>query len=149
MRIYTLSNIITSFTGPKTLVEIGALTDTLVKIRAIKVTQSTSETDDSSRIEWGVYSASGTGTNIVANVEVNDPGDAAFGGTAEDNHTADISTGEVIKGREGISVLAGVDKIYQPESRLSIPGGSFFGVQLRDAISSVTLVYEIEFSEEG
>jgi hypothetical protein len=147
--MYVLSNFIATFTGPKTVVEIGALTDTVLKIHRIKIGQSTSETDDSTRIEWGVYSASGVGTNIVANVEVVDPGDAAFGGTAEDNHSTDIATGEVIKGREGISLLAGFEKIFLPTSRPVVPGGSFFGLQLKDAIASVTLVYEIEFEEIG
>lgn len=149
MRMYVLSNIITGFTAGKTVVELGALTNTLVKIHRLKLTQSTSESDDSTRLEWGLYSASGTGTNVVANVEVVDPGDAAFGGTAEDNHTSDISSGEVLKGREGISLLAGFEKIYTPSARLLVPGGLFFAIQLRDAIASVTLVYEIELSEEG
>ncbi len=149
MRMYVLSNFIAAFTGPKTVVEIGALTNTVLKIHRIKLGQSTSETDDSTRVEWGIYTASGIGTNIVANVEVVDPGDAAFGGTAEDNHSTDISTGEVIKGREGISLLAGFEKIFLPDSRPVVPGAGFFGLQLRDAITSVTLVYEIEFEEIG
>lgn len=149
MRTYILSNIITTFTGPKTVVEIGCVANKVLKIIRIKLGQSTTETDDSTRIEWGIYTASGTGTNIVANVEPVDPGDAAFSGTAEDNHSADIATGEVIKGREGISLLAGFEKIILPQSRLVIPGSGFFGLQLREAIASVTLVYEIEFEEVG
>ena len=147
--MYVLSNTITSFTGAKTIAEIGTLTNTVVKIHRIKVGQSTSETDDSTLLEWGLYTASGTGTPITANIEVLDPGDAAFGGTAEDNHTVDITTGEIILGREGISVLAGFEKIFLPDSRPIIPGGSFFGITLRAAITAVTLVYEIEFEEIG
>lgn len=149
MRTYILSNIITGFTGPKTVVEIGCAANKILEIIRIKLGQSTSETDDSTRIEWGVYTATGTGTNIVANVEPVDDGDAAFSGTAKDDHTVDISTGEIIKGREGISLLAGFEKIILPRSRLIIPGAGFFGLQLRDGISSVTLVYEIEFGEVG
>ena len=149
MRTYILSNIITAFTGPKTVVEIGAGTNTILEILRIKIGQSTTETDDSTRIEWGTYTASGTGTNIVANVEPVDDGDAGFSGTAEDNHTVNIATGEIIKGREGISLLAGFEKILLPRSRLIIPGAGFFGLQLKDAITSVSFVYEIEFGEVG
>ena len=148
-RMYVLSNTITGFTGPKTVVEIGSVTNKVLKIHRIKLGQSTSETDDSTLIEWGLYSASGIGTNIVANVEVLDPGDAAFSGTAEDDHSTDISTGEVLKGREGISLLAGFEKIFLPDSRPVVPGDGFFGLQLRLLISSVTLVYEVEFEEIG
>lgn len=148
-RMYVLSNTIATFTGPKTVVEIGAATNTLIKIHRIKVGQSTSETDDSTLLEWGTYTASGTGTPITANIEAIDPGDSAFGGTAEDNHSADIATGEIILGREGISLLAGFEKIFLPDSRIVVPGAGFFGLQLQAAITSVTLVYEVEFEEEG
>ncbi|MHC4073153.1 MAG: hypothetical protein ACYTGS_14145 [Planctomycetota bacterium] len=148
-RVYVISNSISSFTGPKTVVELGAATNTLLEILRIKVTQGTSETDDSTDITWGYYTASGTGTNVVANVEVLDPGDAGFSGTAEDNHTADISTGEIILGREGISTLAGFEKIFLPEARPIIPGGGFFAINCDTAIASVTLYYEIEFIEKG
>ncbi len=148
-RMYVLSNELTAFIAANTVVEIGALTDTVVLIHRIKIDQSTSETDDSTKIEWGRYTATGTGTNIIANVEPIDPGDSAFGGTAKDNHTADISTGEVILGREGISILAGFEKIFLPEARPVIPGGGFFGMHIRAAIDSVTVVYEVTFEEIG
>lgn len=148
-RMYVLSNTLTAVTAANTLVEIGALTNTILKIHRILLTQSTSEVDDSALITYGTYTASGTGTNIAANVEALDPGDAAFGGTAEDNHTVDIATGEIILGREGISLLAGYQKIFTPDERPVIPGAGFFGLNLDSAITSVTLVYEIAFEEIG
>jgi len=93
--------------------------------------------------------SSGTGTNIVANVEKKDFGDAAFAGTAEDNHSVDISTGEEFLVREGISLLAGYQKIWTPEQRPIIRGGHFFAINLGIAVTSVTLAYEIEFEEIG
>lgn len=148
-RMYVLSNLITTYTGPKTIVEIGCQTNTVIKIHRIKVSQSTTEVDDSARLNWGRYTASGIGTNILVNVETLDPGDTAFGGTAEDNHSTNISTGEIVLGREGISMLAGFEKIFLPESRPVIPGAGFFGMSLLDAVTSVTLVYEVEFEEIG
>lgn len=148
-RMYVLSNEISSFSAAKTIVEIGALTNTVLKIHRIKVGQSSSEVDDSTLLHWGTYTASGTGTPITANIEALDPGDAAFGGTAEDDHSADITTGEIILGREGISLLAGFEKIFLPESRPVVPGAGFFAIQNQAVITAVTLVYEIEFEEIG
>ena len=148
-RMYVLSNTLTSVTAAETLFEIGAATNTVVLIHRISLTNSTSETDDSALISYGRYTASGTGTDVSANVEVLDSGDAAFSGTAEDNHSADIATGEVVLGREGISLLAGYQKIFTPEERPVIPGAGFFGFNLDSAITSVTLAYEIVFEEIG
>ena len=148
-RMYVLSNTISSFSAAKTIVEIGALTNTVVKIHRIKVGQSTTETDDSTLLQWGIYTASGTGTDVASKVLPVDPGDAAFGGTAEDDHSADISTGEVLLGQEGISLLAGFEKIFLPEARIVIPGAGFFAIQNQSAITSVTLVYEITLEEIG
>jgi len=147
--MYVLSNTLTSVTAAETLFEIGAATNTVVLIHRISLTNSTSETDDSALISYGRYTASGTGTDVSANVEVLDSGDAAFSGTAEDNHSADIATGEVVLGREGISLLAGYQKIFTPEERPVIPGAGFFGFNLDSAITSVTLAYEIVFEEIG
>ena len=148
-RIYTLSNTIASFTGPKTVFELGAATNHALKIHEINVSQSTSETDDSTLLTLARYTASGTGTNVAANVEPHDDGDAAFGGTAEDNHTADIATGEEFLWREGISLLTGWAKIYTPETRPYVKGGNFFALNLEDAITAVTLVYSVTFEEMG
>jgi len=147
--MYVLSNTLTSVTAAETLFEIGAATNTVVLIHRISLTNSTSETDDSALISYGRYTASGTGTDVSANVEVLDSGDAAFSGTAEDNHSADIATGEIVLGREGISLLAGYQKIFTPEERPVIPGAGFFGFNLDSAITSVTLAYEIVFEEIG
>ena len=148
-RMYVLQNNIAGFTGPKTVAEISCPSNKLLYVHRIKLGQSTSETDDSTRVEWGTYTASGTGTPVTGNVNPTDPGDAAYGGVAEDNHTVDISTGEQILGAEGISLLAGFEKIFLPRSRPIVPGGGFFGLQLRIGIASVELVYEIEFEEIG
>lgn len=148
-RMYVLSNTIASFTGPKTIAEIGAQTNSPIRIHSVTITQSTSETDDSTLVTMGRYTASGTGTNVAANVEALHEGDAAFAGTAEDNHTVDIATGEEILWREGISTLAGFQKVFTPEERPIIAGGNFFGVNVDAAITSATLVYCIVFEEIG
>ena len=148
-RMYVLSNTLTTVTAANTMFEIGAATNTVVVIHRLGFTQSTSETDDSALISYGTYTASGTGTNIAANVEALDPGDAAFGGTAEDNHTVDLATGEIVLGREGISLLAGYQRIFTPEERPVVPGGGFFGFNLDSAIASVTIAYECVFEEIG
>ena len=148
-RMYVLSNLLSSFAAVKTVFELGAAANTVLKIHRIKFSQSTSETDDSTFILWGRYTASGTGTNVAGNVEAIDPGDSAFSGTAEDNHSGNISTGEIILGQEGISTLAGFEKIFLPESRPIVPGGGFFAMQNKVAITAVDVVYEVEFEEIG
>lgn len=148
-RMYVLSNSIVTFTGPKTIAEISAAANKVMKIHRIKVSQSTSETDDSTRLTWGTYTTTGTGTTVTGNVEALDKGDSAYGGVAKDNHTVDISVGEVILGREGISLLAGFEKIFLPQSRPIVRGADFFAISTIIAITSVTLDYEIEFEEMG
>lgn len=148
-RKYTLGNTITGFTGPKTVFELGAAANTVVVIHAVSLTQATSEADDSTLITLGRYSATGTGTSRAGEFIPMDPGDAAFGGTAEDNHTSDITAGEVILLREGISLLAGFQKIWTPEMRPIIPGGDYFGLNVEAGITSVTLAYTVEFEEIG
>jgi len=148
-RMYVLSNVLTTVTAANTMFEIGALTNTVCVVYRLGFTQSTSEADDSALITFGTYTASGTGTDVSGLVEALDPGDAAFGGTAEDNHSADIATGEIILGREGISLLAGYSKIFTPAERPVVPGAGFFGFNLDSAISSVSIVYECVFEEIG
>ena len=148
-RMYVLSNELTAFVAANTVVEVGAAANKVIKIHRIKIGQSTTEVDDSTKVEWGTYTATGTGTPVTALAVPTDPGDSAYGGVAKDNHTVDISTGEVILGREGISLLAGFEKIFLPEARPVIPGAGFFGMHIRVAILSVTIVYEVTFEEIG
>ncbi len=148
-RMYVLSNSIAAFVGGGTIAEISAATNKVLKIHRIKVSQSTSEVDDSTRLNWGTYTTTGTGTTVTGNVEVLDKGDSAYSGVAKDDHSADLSVGESILGREGISMLAGFEKIFLPDSRPVVTGAEFFGLNSVGAISSVTLEYEIEFEEIG
>jgi hypothetical protein len=147
--MYVLSNEITSFAGGGTIAELSCAANKLIYIHRIKFGQSTSETDDSGRLDWGTYTASGTGTTVTGNAKPVDPGDSAYGGVAKDNHTVDLSTGEEILGREGISMLAGFEKIFLPRSRPILVPGEFFGLNEREGITPVTAVYEIEFEEIG
>jgi hypothetical protein len=147
--MYVLQNNIAGFTGPKTVAEISCAANKLIYVHRVKLGQATSETDDSTRLEWGTYTASGTGTPVTGNVNPTDPGDSAYSGVAEDDHSVDITTGEQVLGAEGISLLAGFEKIFLPRSRPIIRGGEFFALQVKIAIASVQLVYEIEFEEIG
>lgn len=146
-RIYTLSNTLTAVTAANTIFELGALANTPLKIRRIRFTQSDNDTDQRALISWGRYTASGTGTDVKSSVKPIDGGDAGFSGTAEDNHTADISTGEEVLGQEGISMLAGFEMTFLPKGRIKIPGGGFFGFNLKSAISVSDLVYFVELEE--
>ena len=82
-RMYVLSNTIATFTDVQTIVELGALTNTVLKIHRIKVGQSTTEVDDSTLIQWGTYTASGTGTDVKAKAVPLDPDALMLAATTE------------------------------------------------------------------
>jgi hypothetical protein len=148
--MYVLSNALPGFDASNvSIAELSCAANKMIEIHRIKITQSTSESDDSSRIEWGTYTTTGTGTTVTGNAKPVDPGDSAYAGVAKDDHSTAISVGEDILGREGWSALAGMEKIFLPKSRPIIRGAEFFGLQMRDGITPVTLVYEIEFEEKG
>ena len=146
-RMYVLSNILTTVTAANHIAEIGAQANRSVIIHSVSVSQNTSEADDSTEIQLGTYTTTGTGTTVTARPL--DKTDTAFAGVCKDNHSADLSVGEVILYRKGISLLAGYDKIWTPAARPVILGGEFFAVKIAVAITSVDINYEIEFEEVG
>lgn len=146
-RMYVLSNIISGFTAANHIIEIGANANRSVIVHSLSVSQNNSEVDDSTEIQQARYTASGTGDTVVPRPV--QEGDTAFSGVCKDNHTVDLSAGEVIKYRKGISLLAGYDKIWTPRMRPEIRGGEFWAVKIAIAISSVNINYEIEFEEVG
>ncbi len=147
-RMYIASGQIAAFTGPKHVVELGALANTVLKIHAVSISQATSEVDDSTEIELNTYTTGGTGGAITPR-KLGGTRDAAFGGTAKANMSADATVGEIILYSRGISMLAGFDKIWTPPLRPEVAGGEFFVVNVNAAVTSVTLNYEIEFEEFG
>lgn len=146
-RMYTLSNILTAVTAANHILEIGANANRSVIIHSLSVSQNTSEADDSTEIQIARYTATGTGDTVTARPV--QEGDTAFSGVCKDNHTVDLVTGEVIKYRKGISLLAGFDKIWTPKARPEIRGGEFWAVMIAIAIASVDINYEVEFEEVG
>lgn len=146
-RMYVLSNILTAVTAANHIAEIGAQAARAIIIHSVSVSQNNSETDDSTEIQLARYTATGTGTTVTP--QPLDNGDSAFSGVCKDNHSADLSTGEEILYRKGISLLAGYDKIWTPAARPVIRGGEFFAIKIAISISSVDINYEIEFEEVG
>jgi hypothetical protein len=147
--MYVLSNELPAFLGAGTIAEISCAANKMIFVHRIKFGQATSETDDSGQLTWGTYTASGTGDTVTGNAKPVDPGDSAYAGVAKDAHTVDLTTGEDLVGREGISMLAGFEKIFLPRSRPILVPGEFFGLNEIEGINSVTAVYEIEFEEIG
>ncbi len=148
-RMYVLSNELPAFAGGGTIAEISCASNKLIYVHRIKFGQASSEIDDSGQLTWGTYTASGTGDPVTALAKPVDPGDAAYSGVAKDAHTVDLVTGEELLGREGISTLAGFEKIFLPRSRPILVPGAFFGLNEIEGITAVTAVYEIEFEEIG
>jgi hypothetical protein len=93
-RKYILSNVLTAVTAANHIAEIGANTNRSVIIHSVSVSQRDSETDEATEIQIGSYTASGTGDTVTP--APMQKGDTAFSGVCKDNHSADLSTGEVI-----------------------------------------------------
>ena len=146
--MYTATGSLATWTAAGDIVEINAPADGIVVIHSVQVTQSTSETDDSTEIRISRFSVSGTGgaTPTANPMEV---GTAAFGGTIEEGSTADASGTEAELYSEGISLLAGFQKIWTPDMRPIIPPSGRIVVKTITAVASVTINYVVEFEEIG
>lgn len=128
------------------IIELAAPSTSSLKLREVTVTQSDSETDDSTEIKISRFTTSGSGGGTPTPAPANQ-GDAASAATVESFNTTDATTGEVELWREGISTLAGFHKIYQPDSRPSIPPSGLIVVKFVGDITSTTLIVSIEFEE--
>ncbi len=147
-RMYTVTGQIATWTAAGDIVEINAPATEIVILHSVQVTQSTSEVDDSTEIRISRFATSGSGgaTPTANPMEVGDP---AFGGTIEEANTTDASGTETELYSEGISLLAGFQKIWTPEMRPVIPPSGRIVVKTIVAVASITLNYVIEFEEVG
>jgi len=146
--MYTATGSLATWTAAGDIVEINAPADGIVIIHSVQVTQSTSETDDSTEIRISRFVTSGTGgaTPTANPMEVGSP---AFGGTIEEGSTVDASGTEAELYSEGISLLAGFQKIWTPDMRPIIPPSGRIVVKTIVAVTSVTINYVVEFEEIG
>ena len=147
-RIYVASDSIAAFAGGGDIVEIEAPADGIVKLHDFSIHQSSTETDDSAAIELIRATTGGTGGGAITARPL-EVGDAAFGGLVDEaNSTAAAGTVTVLY-RWGWSALAGLDKVWTPETRPVISPSGRLVLRMVGAITGVTLDWSATFEEIG
>ena len=130
------------------IMEIAAPSDAIVVLHSVQVSMSDSETDDSTEIDISRWATSGSGgsTPTASPMELSD---AAFAGAVEAFNTTDASSTQTKLYSEGISMLAGFQKIWTPEMRPIIPPSGIVVVKFTADITSITMKVTVEFEEIG
>ena len=118
----------------------------IIILHSISVSQSTSESDDSTEIDISRWATAGSGGGAVTPSPVQ-VGHAASGATVRSFDTTDASSTQTRLLSEGISLLAGFQKIWTPSARPVIPPSGRIVVSFTLDISSVTLKVTAEFEE--
>jgi len=135
-RVYTIymTNVnITPANGVRTLAEFTAHTNRAVELLAAEVSQINSEVSTMEALEIVRKSAAGTGTAFTA-VPL-DPDDAAFGGTARTNMTAEGTISATLTPFLGWNILNGWLWVPKTEAdRLFVPGAGILGVRVAQAL---------------
>ncbi|NKB59005.1 MAG: hypothetical protein GKS00_21980 [Alphaproteobacteria bacterium] len=128
------------------LVRVSAPSDAVLVVHEVNVTQESTETSDTGAIQLQRASTDGTGTSYIP--KLLQPSDAAFGGSAVTNLTADTTAGDVLY-REGYNILPGYRKLFTPEQRPVVPPSGRFVVRSDVAITAATLTCELVVEELG
>lgn len=146
-RGYTVTMDAVAVTAAQDLIEIVAPSDGVCIIDRVEVSQETQTSSEALAIQLHRSSASGTGTS--ATPRPIQAGDAAFGGTAEVDHSAD-TTPSVVLLRSGWNVLAPYIWHPTPEERIIVPPSGVFVVRLESAPgASMTMSAVVSFREIG
>jgi len=147
-RMYTLVQEIASFSTAGDIIQIVNASSKVTQIHSVSITQSSSEVDDSTRLAISKFATAGSG-GASRTPNKQQAGDSAYAGTVlEANSVAASSTETPIWG-EGISLLAGFQKIWTPGPMPVLAPSEIFVVKTLDTISAVDLVYALEFEEIG
>ena len=128
------------------IIQLQCPATSMARLREVSVTQPGTEVDDSTEIRISRFATVGSGGNAITPKPAN-PGDAASGIIVRAFDTTDASGAEDELWREGISILAGFHKIYQPDSRPAIAPSARIVVKFIGDITSMTLIVSIEFEE--
>ena len=115
-------------------------------LHELVITQSDLEVDDSCEITISRHTTAGTmGTAITPAPAM--VGLAASGVTVRSFDTTPAAGTETEMYREGISILAGFQKIWTPDTRIWVAPSGFLVVKTTGAISSATVVWSAVFEE--
>lgn len=115
-----------SVSGAITLIEFTAAADAIVEVISAWVSQGASETSTQEVIRILRKTAVGTGTAFTPRL-LSPNTDAAFGGTARTNMTAEGTAGDILH-REGFNILNGFFYKPVPDERIIVPPSGILGI---------------------
>ena len=147
--VYSVVGSTATLTTAKTLIQIKAGAATSLEILRAWISQTTSETSDTSEAQVLRKSATATVTSFTPLLfEVSDQAAKAVGGTSATgiNASGEGTDGDILI-REGFNVLAGWTWLPTPEERIFVEPAGFIGLKFNVNISSATLVYGMIFRE--
>lgn len=146
-RMYSVLMDAQSISAAKDLIRISAPSDAILLIHEVIVVQDASETSEQLPFQLQRASTDGTGSSYTA--KLLEASDAAFGGTAVTNLTADTTAGDILL-RTSVNVLSGWHYLPTPESRIVIPPSGRFVVRLDAApAAALTMTVTVIFEEIG
>jgi len=148
-RIYTVVDTGTAFGTPAgDILQIVCSSVKTIKIHSFVLTCQT-ETDDSTVITMSRFATIGSG-GVSINANPIDPGDNGDSATILARNTTDASSTETRMWAEGMSILAGLQKIWTPETRPTIPpNGNLVFKSIVVLTTDVTFTTFVEFEEIG
>ncbi len=144
-RMYTVTMDAAAVTAAKDLMRISAPSDAVVILHEVKVTQDESESSEQLPIQ--IHRASTDGTGTAATARPLQEGDAAFGGAAVVNLTADATAGDIVW-RESQNVLNGWHWLPTPEGRPVISPSGRMVIRLDAAPGASTKFTAVALVEE-
>ena len=150
-RMYTVVMDAIGVTAAKDLLRLSAPSDAVVIIHEVSVSQDSDAGDsEAEQLVLQLQRSSTDGTGTSATPEPLHEGDAAFGGTAVTNLTADTTIDGAPLWREGVNVQAGFRYFPTPETRPVISPSDRFVVRLDAAPGdSLTMNLVCVFEELG
>ncbi len=134
-----------SINAAKDLIRVTADTDKSIRLWRASVTQS--NVDIQEQVPFQIHRASTGGTGTANTPEPLSGGDAAFGGSASTNLTADTTATDVLI-HESRSLLSGFEYVPIPEEVIEAPGGGILVLRLDGAPDASTTFSAIMIIEE-
>lgn len=145
-RMYVVTHSLTA-TAALSLLRVSAPSDAILICHEVKVSNEDIETSDQLAVQ--IHRASTDGTGTSATVTPLEVGDAAFGGSAVYDCSADPTAGVVLD-RSGQNILNGWHFLWTPELRPIVSPSGRIVVHLDDDPASDTVMnVTMKFEEKG
>ncbi len=135
----------TSVSVQKDLVRISAPADSTITLHSLNISQDDSETSEQWTVQLHRASSDGTGTAVTARPFAE--GDAAFGGSAVSDLSADTTAGNMLW-RESFNILNGFQHFPTPETRIKVSPSQRIVARLSSTPSTGTPINLVAVIEE-